>query len=88
MEQQQSSSSSSDIRGLSLPPSSGQGIVKSNSLSKKDKNKNMTSKSKSSPVFENVKAKKVSFFLFCIRYVGVISTGLLDKAHGFFLTKI
>ena len=67
MEQQQSSSSSSDNRGLSLPPSSGQAIVKSNSLSKKDKNQNMASKTKSPPDFENNKVEKVSYILFCIR---------------------
>ena len=60
MEQQQSSSSSSDNKGLSLPPSSGQAIVKSNSLSKKDKNQNMASKTISPPAFDNVKVEKVN----------------------------
>ena len=67
MEQQQSSSSSSDNKGLSLPPSSGQVIVKSDSLSKKDKNQNMDSKTKSPPDFDNVRVEKVSYILFYIR---------------------
>ena len=60
MEQQQSSSSSVDNKGLSLPPSSGQVIVKSNSLSKKDKNQNMASKTKSPPDYDNNKVEKVN----------------------------
>ena len=82
MEQQQSSSSTSDNRGLSLPPSSGQAIVKSNALSKKDKNQNMDSKTKSPPDFDNVRVEKVSQIFFFSDNWGLLLLPLPQNSSG------